>query len=65
MEGLTRGYTGDSGAICSAPTRRSTLDNLKDKKKDLELRLSKVEEAIALFEDNPNIAKAIDLLSQV
>ena len=45
--------------------RRSTLDSLKDKKQDLQNRLNKVDEAIALFEENPNIAKAIDLLSQV
>ena len=43
----------------------STLDNLKNKKRDLELRLKKVDEVISLFEENPNIAKAIDLLSQV
>ena len=62
MEGLSRAM--DAGQ-CVSMSRRSTLDNLKDKKKDLEFRLSKIDEAIALFEENPNIAKAIDLLSQV
>ena len=46
-------------------SRRSTLDGLKDKKRDLEHRLAKVEEAISLFEENPNIAKAIDLLGSI
>lgn len=62
MNGLT------AAAQCvpaSMQSRRSTLDNLKDKEMDLEHRLAKVKETIALFEDNPNIAKAIDLLSQV
>lgn len=63
MNGLGRIQQCEVGS--SLMGRRSTLDNLKDKKKDLEFRLAKVDEAISLFEENPNIAKAIDLLSQV
>lgn len=45
--------------------RRSTLDSLKDRKKEQTERLSKIDEAISLFEKNPELARALDLLGSI
>jgi len=46
-------------------SRRTTLDVLKDKKKDTAERMAKIDEAIALFEENPKLARALDLLGSI
>ena len=46
-------------------SKRSTLDVLKDKKKDAQSRMEKIDEAIALFEKNPELARALDLLGSI
>jgi hypothetical protein len=46
-------------------SRRSTLDNLKERKKEFEAKLEKVNQAIDLFEQHPEIAKALDLLGSI
>lgn len=45
--------------------RRSTLDSLKDRKKDAQERMAKIDEAISLFEKNPELARALDLLGSI
>ena len=45
--------------------RESTLNRFKRVKIELEKRLEKVDEAIKLFEENPTLNRAIDLLAQI
>lgn len=45
--------------------RRSTLDVLKDKKKDATDRIAKIDEYILLFENNPDLARALDFLGSI
>ena len=62
---MGRGLMDQPETSTLVPSRRSTLDSLKDKKRETELRLQKIDEAIQLFEENPNIARAIDLLGNI
>ena len=52
-------------ADLSSLNRRSTIDNLKDRKREMESRLLKINEAIELFEKNPEIARALDLMKSI
>lgn len=61
-------YTGQAmDAACETKGigRRSTLDSLKDRKKEVADRAAKIDEAIALFETHPELARALDLLGSI
>ncbi len=51
--------------VTQVVSRRTTLDVLKDKKKDATERMAKIDEAIALFEENPKLSRALDLLGSI